>query len=253
MYPNEIIFGITLYDIFMLIGIVMALVIYDAYVSKRKLPIKVHNFYLVLGVASIITGLIGAGLFQSVFNYIKSGVFKWGGITFYGGIITGAATFLIGLYLVGGRGFKEREHLTYFTHVYEVAPCCITIAHAFGRIGCLTAGCCHGAETDGFPGIFMRVAENPHGAYYVPTQLYEAIFLFCLFALLSYFYKKNKKINFIVYLLSYGSWRFIIEFFRADERGALLPFLTPAQAISVLAIAIGLILLFFRLKKRNAD
>ena len=249
MYPYELFWGIDLYDIFMVIGIISAIIVYDKYIEKRNIPAKVRDFYLIIGVVSIVVGIYSAELFQSLFNYIKTGVFVWQGLTFYGGIIGGVATFIICLFAFGKIFFKEKEHLTNFRHVYEVAPCCITIAHAFGRIGCLMAGCCYGAKTDGFPGIYMP----QNGGYFIPIQLYESLFLFALFIVLSYLYKKNNSYTFIVYLISYGAWRFVIEFFRADERGAFIPGLTPAQAISLLAIAVGIGMAIYKAVKDSGN
>ena len=248
MYPYDLFFDIDLYDIFMMIGLISAIIVYDLYVSKRDIPAKVQNFYLFLGVISIVVGLFSATLFQSVFNWIETGVFEWRGMTFYGGVIGGVATFLIGLFAVGGKIFKEKEHLLNFTHVYEVAPCCITIAHGFGRIGCLFAGCCYGMEVGGFPGLHMHSGFGHGEGYFLPTQLYESVFLFALFIVLSIFYKKGKNINFIVYLIAYGIWRFAIEFLRADDRGMFLPFLplTPAQVISLCMIIAGVIMIIYR-------
>ena len=257
MYPYELFWGIDLYDVFLALGLFSAVVIFDLYVAKRNVPAKVQNFYLLLGGISIVAGLYGAGLLQSFFNYIRTGVFEVKGLTFYGGVIGGAAIFLFGTFVFGKAIFKEKEHLAYFNDVYEVAPCCITAAHGFGRIGCLMAGCCYGKETDGFPGLKMSVEKVVGDAtarvegYFLPTQLYEAVFLFALFALLSRLYFKRKNVNFIVYLLAYGTWRFFIEFLRADERGAFLPLLTPAQAISILAVAIGVAMIIKRIIYRR--
>ena len=250
MYPNEIIFGITLYDVFLCLGIISAVIVCDVFLSKRKVPEKVQSFYLISGGISAIAGIFGAELFQSFFNYLKFGEFELGGMTFYGGLIVGVATFFLAEFLVGGLFFKENEHKKYFGDLIEVSPCCITLAHALGRIGCLTAGCCHGGKTDGIFGVYMIVPDGEAGKY-IPTQLYEAIFLLCLFFVLTYLFRKNKKINAVVYLLSYGAWRFFIEFFRADERGALLPYLTPAQAISLVLITVGFVLLALKRKKRG--
>ena len=47
-----------------------------------------------------------------------------------------------------------------------------------------------------------------------------------------------------IYMLSYGIWRFIIENFRADDRGStIVNFLTPSQLTAVIMI-LGSILVF---------
>ena len=47
-----------------------------------------------------------------------------------------------------------------------------------------------------------------------------------------------------VYLISYGIFRFLIEFVRNDERGQLLGFITPSQFWSVLMVGLGIGLVF---------
>ena len=55
-----------------------------------------------------------------------------------------------------------------------------------------------------------------------------------------------------VYFLSYGIWRFFIEFLRADDRGStVVPFLTPSQLVSLLLIAAGAVILLIRAGKRG--
>ncbi|MGN1445193.1 MAG: prolipoprotein diacylglyceryl transferase family protein, partial [Eubacteriales bacterium] len=71
----------------------------------------------------------------------------------------------------------------------------------------------------------------------IPVQLYEAIFLFALCALLIYRFLKGKRYGMPIYMLTYGVWRFLIEYLRDDERGqTIVSFLTPSQLISVVLI-----------------
>ena len=77
-----------------------------------------------------------------------------------------------------------------------------------------------------------------------PTQLYEAAFLFLLFALASYLLLKKKFWgNMSLYLICYGIFRFLIEFIRDDERGKLIGKLTPSQFWSLIMIALGAVLI----------
>ena len=96
---------------------------------------------------------------------------------------------------------------------------------------------------------------NNGWGYYVPTQLYEALFLFLLFTVLTLLlYKKDFEYSLPVYLASYGIWRFIIEFARADDRGAFIGSLTPSQTLSLVLVALSVpayfILKHFLAKKR---
>ena len=67
--------------------------------------------------------------------------------------------------------------------------------------------------------------------------------LFGITALLSW--KKDYKHNFSIYLVFYGLFRFLIEYIRGDDRGALVRGISPSQFLSLLMIAIGIGLYFF--------
>lgn len=252
MYPDNLFWDFNLYNICLTIGLIAVVIVLDKYLEHRKVPPKVQNFYLIVGVLTIGLGIICANLTQSIYHYIETGVFTFNaGMTFYGGLIGGIIVFFIGFFVFGKILFKEKENIKYSCDLFAVAPCCITIGHAFGRLGCLFAGCCYGRQVDGFPGLPMTVWKNGmkiHG-YFIPTQLYESIFLFILFGVTTFLYFKKIDWNFVVYLIGYGIWRFIIEFFRTDDRGELLPGLTPSQWISVGLIAAGLIILGFKIYK----
>jgi phosphatidylglycerol:prolipoprotein diacylglycerol transferase len=162
------------------------------------------------------------------------------GATFYGGLIGGTAMFIV-IYLIAGHFlFKDKYHLAHLRTASDIAPACITVAHGFGRLGCLMAGCCYGAKCDAWYGIKMV-----HLGYkVVPVQLFEAIFLLGLSILFLLAFKKGKKYLMPAYMMSYAVWRFIAEILRNDYRGAtIVDFLTPSQFISVLLLAGGLLLL----------
>ena len=112
----------------------------------------------------------------------------------------------------------------------------LAFAHACGRIGCFLGGCCFGCPVR-WGGVRYPLASFP-GQHYpgialCPVQLYEAALLLALaFVLERRVAFRNR---FLVYLASYAVFRFVIEFFRGDPRGAIahvLP-LSPAQVISV--------------------
>ena len=252
MYPDNLFWNVNLYNICLTIGLLCVIFVLDKYLEKRKVPAKVENFYLIVGVLTIGLGILSANLFQSVYHYIETGVFTFdAGMTFYGGVLGGIIVFFIGFFVFGKIIFKEKEHFRYFSDLAAVAPCCITIGHAFGRLGCLFAGCCYGKEMHGFPGLKMTVWQNGMKVtgYFLPTQLYESIFLFVLFAVTSVLYFKKIDWTFVVYLVGYGIWRFFIEYLRIDDRGVLIPGLTPSQWISLGLIAAGLVIAGFKIYK----
>lgn len=181
---------------------------------------------------------MSAMLFQSVYNYFETGVFKLEGMTFMGGLIGGAGTFVVVTLFA-----KSREVKRSFFAVAEIAAPCVCLAHALGRIGCTLAGCCYGIESEHgwfFPSVGKKV---------IPTQFIEACFLFVLFAVLLVFTIKRRPrgFNLIVYCLAYAVFRFTIEFFRGDPRGAFIGVLSPSQFQSIVLFLIGIGLLAFRL------
>ena len=196
------------------------------------------DFIFYNGIASIVVGFGFAALFQSTYNYIKnpSAGFELGsGMTFIGGLIGGVACFLA-IYFIFRKKYTARLY-----EVISLLPCGNLIAHAFGRIGCFFAGCCYGKETDSFLGV--QFPDLPHPVH--PTQLYEAAFLFVLFAVSVYLIlKKDFKHNLSLYLIAYGVFRFLIEYVRGDDRGELVGFVSPSQFWSILMVVAGVAIIF---------
>lgn len=261
MYPKSILsfnlFGketsIYLYGIFIAVGILACLIVYFLYTKKRGMAQKVQDFGFVCAIVAIALGFLIAKLYQAFYNYLENPDrgfdFYNAGITAMGGFIGGAATFIAVYFGVGSLIFKGKDkglHVKQFGILLNVASLCIIIAHAFGRVGCLMAGCCHGAYLGAeyvVGGIYMKAGGR--WGYYVPTQLYEALFLFVLFAVLSILYFKRCNILMHIYLIAYGVWRIIIEIFRTDARGAMILGLAPSQWQSIIFIVGGVALLLF--------
>jgi len=276
MYPNELFLGMGLYEIFLTIGILAVFFLADKMGIKSGFSISLQKILIVAFVVAIALGFCGAILFQAFYDFLKTGVFqitKTTGMTFYGGLIFGVLAFLLVWFLAGKRFCKEGEEKKKFPAIADIAACLIPLAHAFGRLGCFFAGCCHGRETNAWYGVNML---TEHGwKTVVPVQLFEAVFLFALSALLFFlFFKKYKNANgesvtketaqkqvwlhapmLAVYAIVYGIWRFCIEFARGDDRGASgISFLSPSQLTAIVLFVVGvayIILVFIRLKRKN--
>jgi len=271
MYPDALIkiAGKTLltgYDLFILIGVLAAFFLADRMTQKRGFSVALQKIVIVCSLAGVVFGYGSAVLFQAFYNFMETGKFEIAndtGSTFYGGLIGGVAVFLLVYFLAGKKLCKDKEAIKKFPDMLDIGACCVPLAHAFGRLGCLMAGCCHGKETNAWYGIKMWVEIDPatHGYGWrtvVPVQLFESIILFILAASLIVLFYKNtgsKKFPLMpVYCIVYGLWRFFIEFARADDRGAtIVSFLTPSQLIAVLLIAVGagyFLLWYFKLRKK---
>ena len=253
MYPNKILGIFHLYGLMIAVGILACFGILTLCGKKFKIEEKFIDFVYFNAIAAIALGFGAAALFQATYNYIENPAegFKFGGITFIGGLIGGIVSFL------GGYAIFRKRYKARVTDILSIAPCCILIAHAFGRIGCFFAGCCHGAKTDAWYGIYMYASSFGEKCKVVPTHLFEAIFLFALFAIcFILLWKKKFRYNLSVYLIAYGIFRFFIEYLRADERGEFIPGVSPSQFWSILMVVAGIGLIFFMrwlFKKRDAE
>ncbi len=234
MLPNVRFLGMSLYDLMLSLGIISALAVYYVCLEKRNASLKFELTTIAAAGVSIAFGGFSASLFQSLYTYIESGAFslKDSGSTFFGGLIGGAGMYFL-LYFTVGRKICKDEIKNNILMMTDGAFCAITLAHSLGRLGCFFVGCCHGIESK--YGIYFESAEKK----LLPTQLYESIFLLLLFFVIICMYIKKKGSPTAVYLISYGVFRFLIEFIRGDERGELLPFISPSQFWSVALTALG--------------
>ena len=235
MFPY--LFGVIDSYVFMIvIGVIAAFSLVAFYFYYKKFSKKDILDVLICSSFAVALGVTFAILFQALYDL------KWEWkLTFYGGLFGGVLGFLLTYFL-----FIKKDSTLKMDEVVKIAPPAITLAHGIGRIGCFLDGCCYGKET----GTNLDMYFPTLGRSVLPTQLYEAIFLFILTAvLLLLVFRFDFKYTFIVYLGSYSIWRFVIEFFRDDPRGAFIPFLSPSQFWSVL-IWIGIIPLYIFLKKK---
>ena len=219
-------------------------------------------FYLLLA------GLVGARLvfiLTKLEDYLQNPLeifmFWRGGLVFYGGFI-GAAIYMT--------YYCKRYRMNFFKFADIFVPY-LAMAHAFGRLGCLAAGCCFGKVTDMAWGIvfplesavhhahrsagLVAINELPHAIH--PTQLYEAgaeIGMFVLLILM----RKTKRFHgqlFLTWLAIYPIFRSIIEMFRGDKLrgiGVLGTPLSTSQLISVGVALVAVYLFFFLRKKRES-
>jgi phosphatidylglycerol:prolipoprotein diacylglycerol transferase len=163
-----------------------------------------------------------------------------GGLTYYGGLF--GAT-LVAIVLLRRDRFP-------FWKAADMAGFSIPVGLAFGRMGCLLAGCCFGQPTNVPWGLSFPprspASEAQAKAYILqsarmwsapvhPTQLYEAaasllIALVCLYVVLPR--KRYDGQVFAVSLALYAIARYAVEMLRADDRGGALG-LSTSQLIGL--------------------
>ncbi len=158
------------------------------------------------------------------------------GFVFYGGLAGGAAALW----------YWARRHKAAFAAAADFTAPALALAHAFGRLGCLMAGCCHGAPSGGAPGLTFSdplclVEPSLLGVPLHPVQLYESLGNFAIFALLHAAWRRREKPGAgsvtALYVLFYSALRFGLEFLRGDDRGGPADGLSQAQFISLAAAA----------------
>ena len=134
MYPYPIIFGMTLYEIFIIVGVIGVMIAFRFFGDRYKFSAKLQNLVLFNTLAAIIGGYFSAVLFQAFYDFMATGEFVLNqntGATFYGGLIGGVATF-IGVYFVAGTFmFKDKEHLRAFPHLFNIAGVVIPLVRYF--------------------------------------------------------------------------------------------------------------------------
>ena len=258
MYPRLFELGpITVYTYGVLLAAAYLLGLQLARVRARKRGLD-PNRVLDLGIYIIISALIGAKLLLLITDFKTFTadprelltLARSGGV-FYGGLILAVAVALWYIRKIG---------LPLWTTCDVFAPG-IALGHVIGRFGCLFAGCCFGKPTGKPWGITFTdpfAAANvgtPLGVPLHPTQLYEAGAEFIILMLLLTTERKGRPFpgrTFWLYMLLYGISRFIIEFYRGDERGAVGMFST-SQFISMLLVPLAIGMLVYLSRRETPE
>lgn len=217
----------------------------------------------------LFSGIIGARLeyvrefWSREFASDPLSAFKvWqGGLVFYGGLILAIAVFLVWC-----RVRRERV-----APVADLFVTVIPLAHAFGRVGCFFFGCCYGRESAcacavAFPrhspawnaqvgaGKILQTAQSSLPV--LPTQLFEAAAVLCLFAVLLFVFLRNwrRRPGFTTgcYLAGYAYIRFSIEFLRDDMRQRFGE-VSIGQVVSIGLFALGITFILVSVLRSRAE
>ncbi len=241
MLPTFEVFGIAIpmFGVMMMCGMLAAFILLT---YTRKFIRFTEDQLISAALWSILLGFLGAKLLfwiVEIDNILADPYYLIetlrSGFVFYGSLIGG----VIGLWI-----YAARKKLPFLAFVDLFVPS-LVLGQAFGRIGCFFAGCCYGSPSN----CAIAVTYPPGGGApadvaLLPTQLMESAFLFLLTVALVLILKKHKPFGSVTgwYLVLYGVWRFIIEFFRSDERGAVGA-LSTSQFIGIFIVLAGGVLL----------
>ena len=196
-------------------------------------------FYGVLGV--ILGGRLGYMLFYKFDYYLANPaevLMVWkGGMAFHGGFIGVLAAMAL---------FARKTGRTFFQVTDFIAPL-VPLGLAAGRIGNFINGELWGRVSDASMPLAMIFPQAHDGLPRHPSQLYQfALEGVLLFIILWRFSAKTRPVGQIsaLFLLGYGSFRFIAEFAREpdDFLGLLAMNLSMGQLLSLPMIALGVLL-----------
>jgi phosphatidylglycerol:prolipoprotein diacylglycerol transferase len=220
MHPILIEFGffkIFTYGLLVATGFMVAILLASSRAEKEGLDSqKVLDlcFYV------MVSALLGARLLYVVVEYryflaspLEILKFWKGGLVFYGGLILGV---LISLW------YLKRNQMPMWKTADLLAPS-IALGQSIGRWGCFFAGCCYGKKTDVAWGITFTDPRSlaPLEISLHPTQVYLSLNAVFIFIFLMWLSKRKVFDGQILwtYGILYSIGRFVIEYFRGDDRG----------------------------------
>ena len=218
--------SVPAYAVFLITGIVVAFVWSMVLIALAGLSVNVG---LAL-TGSILISSLGFTLAVRVLTGNER-------LVFYHYLFVGSSAALGSLWLANA------PLLPYF----DIVACLVAVLTGFGRIGCLMAGCCHGRPwrhgviytsahaADGFPSQLV-------GIRVVPVQAMESAWSFAVAAACSVVVLRAETPGMALALfgVAHPCGRFVLEFFRGDERYPELSGLTTAQWTAAAMILITL-------------
>ena len=236
------------YGLMYLIGFALAMWLANRQAEKpnsgwTKEQVSDLLFYGMLGV--ILGGRIGYVLFYQFSYFIENPLYLFridqGGMSFHGGtlgVITAIAIF----------AWTRKKSLF---EVGDFVVPLVPLGLLAGRIGNFINGELWGRVTD-VPWAFIFPSGGPEPRH--PSQLYEAFLEgLVLFLILQWFIKKPRPAGSVagVFLLGYGVFRFIVEYFREPDAhlGLFAGVISMGQILSLPMVIGGLGLLIWAYKK----
>jgi len=236
---------------YLIISLTATFVLLLIHKQTENYRVNDRKFIFDLVIIIMIAGFLGARIFHIIYEELDFymtfplEMFKFwkGGFVYFGGFITALFCSFI---------FITHRKQNFWTWADFLTPY-VGLSYAFGRIGCFFEGCCYGQFCE-LPWAIQH--KHPTQLYMFFAEVLLLIFLikFKTWALLNkgYFYSRIFKFEgsfFLFWLFGHGLNRFIIEFWRNDDRGALLLDHSISQWFSFCFIILSLIIYLFKFRK----
>ena len=243
--PNPIAFTVIGIDVKwygILIALGFMLAIYISYKRANNFSIKPDNI-LDFAIILIPASVIGARLYYVAFRWeyyqgnLQSIInIRNGGLAIHGGILFG---------IVAGILVCKIKRINILDLADLVFPS-LALAQSIGRWGNFFNSEAHGGPTD------LPIAVIIDGQKYHPTFLYESLFCFLLFWILSWISKKRKFKGqlALLYGMLYSLERYFVEGLRTDS--LMLGEIRIAQLVSIISI-FGCAVAYFVLNKNSKE
>ena len=241
------------HDVFVLLGVVVAASWFLVECRRRGIAGDERLLWIVGG------ALVGAGLFarlSTLVRYVRHAADpSVAGLLLYGGksLLGGLAGAYVGVVVT-------KRFVGYRSHTGDLFAPAVTSGLAVGRIGCLLS------EQVGTPtSLPWGISVSPEAAARIPgcshacragtpmhpSFLYEIVFLLALFAVLLWLRPRVAVVPddlFKIFLVAYGTGRFLLEFVRGNEVFAWG--LTGSQIFLLLTLPVGYVYFARHLARR---
>ncbi len=240
------------YSIFILIGVITAIILIIREAKKRNID---EDFILNVLFYGILSAIIGARLYYVLFNldfYLANPskiLMIWnGGLAIHGGMLFGLITVII----------MCKKYKVNIIKILDILVLGIIIGQAIGRWGNFFNSEAYGTvislsalKSIGLPSFIIN-GMYIDGAYHHPTFLYESIW--CLIGFIILMIIKNKipqgrALGF--YLTWYGIERLFVEALRIDS--LMIGPIKVAQIVSIIFIIFGIYYLFIYKNKEEIN
>ena len=209
-------FAIHSYGLFIALGILVGVSLMRR--NKRFIALHLESHYVNGILVGIAAGVIGGRALAILSEpYLYPQWTDWfslwdGGFSILGTIV--AISTLVPLYL--------KKINVPIIPVCDLVSLYAPLMQSIARLGCFTAGCCHGIATQSICAV-IYTNKNTIATYGIavhPTQLYSSLLLFTSFLFMFFVaqrYLKKPGQLFATYLMLASTERFIVDFWRSDR------------------------------------